>query len=294
MKTWFTEMGFPSGLAQVMVDAHKVCPLRIFIVDNSGSMSIQDGKVMVSGKTRKCSRWEELRETILFHGNVAAGTHAQIDFRLLNPAMGAPQLFTVGSSDPSSPETAAALTMLNNAMKSSPCGGTPLCHHVNQVAQIVRTYASEMAQRGHKAQLVICTDGQASDGNLGDALKVLQGLPINVCAKLCTDQDDVVDYYGDIDKNLEFSIDVLDDLKGEAKEIKRFNPWLTYGDPIQKAREFGIHHKLFDLIDERKFSLARSRTFAIFSLAPISPIRNPTSTRSKPSCAPPLQRSAKL
>ena len=29
------------------------------------------------------------------------------------------------------------------------------------------------------------------------------------------------------------------------------NPWLTYGLPLHRAREFGVRHKLFDLLDER-------------------------------------------
>ena len=45
---------------------------------------------------------------------------------------------------------------------------------------------------------------------------------------------------------------VLDDERGEAQEIYAFNPWLTYGPPLHRAREFGLKHRLFDLLDETR------------------------------------------
>ena len=264
MKTWFSEMGFPEGLAKIMVDAHNACPLRYFIVDNSGSMSIQDGNITVNGKQRRCSRWEELKETIMFHGRAAAGTHARIDFRLLNPPAGAPQMFTVGTNVPGSIEASNDLNVLAQAMNTSPAGGTPLCMHIRAVAQQIQQYSQQMAASGHRAVVVIATDGKCSDGDLGAALKTLERLPVNIVVRMCTDEDDVVDYYSDVDKNLEISVDVLDDLKGEAKEIRRVNPWFVYSDAIHKAREFGIHHKLFDLIDERAFSSSEVHAFCNF------------------------------
>ncbi len=45
-------------------------------------------------------------------------------------------------------------------------------------------------------------------------------------------------------------MDVLDDYFGEAKEVTNQNPWLTYGEPLHRLREWGIQLRELDLIDE--------------------------------------------
>ena len=34
----------------------------------------------------------------------------------------------------------------------------------------------------------------------------------------------------------------------------RMNPWLTYGEPLHRLREFGVTAKEMDMIDEAKLS----------------------------------------
>ena len=39
-------------------------------------------------------------------------------------------------------------------------------------------------------------------------------------------------YWNEIDEDLELDMDVLDDLEGEAAEVNEAQPWLTYGRPF--------------------------------------------------------------
>ena len=46
---------------------------------------------------------------------------------------------------------------------------------------------------------------------------------------------------------------------GEASEVTAANPWLTYGDPLHKLREFGASIKEMDLLDESALSSEQMR-----------------------------------
>lgn len=119
----------------------------------------------------------------------------------------------------------------------------------------------QLRAAGQKACVVIFTDGESSDGDIASAMRPLQTLPVWVVIRLCTDDDKVVEYWNNIDRVLELDMDVLDDLHGEAQEVTGNNPWLTYGEPLHRMREFGIHCKEMDLLDEAKLSLEQIRLF---------------------------------
>ena len=119
--------------------------------------------------------------------------------------------------------------------------------------------------QSHKVSLsdsqIIATDGESSDGDVAEALRPLQNLPVWVVVRLCTDDDKIVNYWNNIDKVLELDMDVLDDLFGEAAEVYENNKWLAYGEPMHRLREFGIPVKEIDLLDESVLSLDQIRCF---------------------------------
>jgi len=145
--------------------------------------------------------------------------------------------------------------------KASPSGVTPLSDHIYEIRRLVFNMAPQLDAQGCKVSIVLATDGLPTDtsGRGGreeintflEALKSLEGLPVWIVVRLCTDDSDVVEFYNDLDSQLELSVEVLDNYTSEAAEIHKKNPWLNYTLPLHRMREMGFQNRMFDLLDER-------------------------------------------
>lgn len=195
-----------------------------------------------------CSRWAELTDALRFHAQLAFDGKIASEFRFLNASTPLRIGFDLN-------ESREQLDAFLRICENSPNGGTPLCHHIQQVAREIEAAAPHLRATGQLACVIIATDGEASDGNVADALRPLKNLPAIIVLRLCTNEDKIVSYWNGIDDELELNMDVLDDLKGEAEEIYEVNPWLTYGEPLHRMREFGMTTKELDLLDEQKLSI---------------------------------------
>ena len=272
-----TAQGFPPGLARDIVNSTAAYPLRFWVVDNSGSMRSNDGNQILGEqnniKVVPCNRWTELQGTVDYHIDLAALLQVTTVFRMLNNpgAMAGPQEFSIADRSSSSSSSSGGgnqksldeeLQIAKSVIQNSePRGVTPLSEHLMEIRRRIEAVAPILQSTGQQAVIVLATDGLPSD-NQGissemckrqfiDALRSLQNLPVWLVVRLCTDDDDVVEYYNNLDQMLELPLEVIDDFFGEAREIHQVNKWLNYALPLHRCREMGYHHRIFDLLDER-------------------------------------------
>lgn len=275
------QQGYPIGLAREMGNSKATYPLRFWIVDNSGSMMTSDGhelrpkeKDPTMLEIHPCTRWKELQTTVEYHITLAKLLNTHTIFRLLNNPGTGPQEFRV--ADPDSPHDDGVAQALDVIRQATPVGVTPLAHHLNVIADRIRAVSSTLLRQSQKAAVIIATDGLPTDpqGHKSDAarqefigaLRELQTLPVWVVVRLCTDEEDVVDFYNDLDRFLESPLEVLDDFLAEASEIQRVNKWLNYTLPLHRCREMGYHHRIFDFLDEKELNMDEFRKFVVLLL----------------------------
>ncbi|EOD16195.1 hypothetical protein EMIHUDRAFT_124223, partial [Emiliania huxleyi CCMP1516] len=221
--------GFPPGLAFEMHKSSQAFPLRIWVVDNSGSMNAGGGSRIVKsgGKLARvgATRWQELGDAVVMAATVSETLGARTDFQLLNPTP-AGQTFSVcaggGSHLPVPAGVACDVPRLKQVMGDSPRGTTPLTEAVEKILANLSPAADKLRAHGQQVVVVLATDGLPNDASsFLAALQRLQRLPVWMVVRLCTDEDSVVDYWSNLDRSLEAPLEVLDDLKGEAEEIAK-------------------------------------------------------------------------
>lgn len=249
---FLNSQGYPPGLIQQCLNTMQKFPVRYFICDDSGSMMTADGNKMTPDHSRpghashhKCTRWEELCATVRYHTLLAQASGSFCEFKFLNgPTVEFPK-----------DVAGDGLAVLERTLNGSPGGGTPLCRAISEIEVQISAVADTLRRSGQQAVITILTDGEASDGDLATAMRPLQNLPVWVVVRLHTDQESVVNYWNDIDSELEVPMDVLDDIVSEAKEVKNHNKFLNYGEPLHRMREWGMHFKELDMLDEQVFTI---------------------------------------
>jgi hypothetical protein len=245
------EHSFPLGLAQRAIESAKTFPVRYWIVDNSGSMGFPDGQRLCQDSTGcfkvvKSTRWQELTDDIKAVAALSHTIRARTEFYPLNPVGANPPMIITGDS----PGEVAAVC----AGLGAPGGRTPLAETTERIVDKILTIAPSLLASGEKACVVIATDGKPdNEAAFQRAVERLLKLPVWLVFRLCTNDELVIDYYNELDGQLEAGVEVIDDMYGEALEIAQAgNSWLTYGPPMQVAREFGMKDQIFDLVDQTK------------------------------------------
>jgi hypothetical protein len=272
--------GFTSGLAEALSQNNLAFPLRVWVIDNSGSMNADDGHRIIPQSSKNdlkfvsCTRWAEIKDTVEYHSQLSMLRNAPTVFRLLNhPGVNVgTQQFVIAEKSYCSPsESIVDVQNASHIMnRVRPSGATPLIDRLIEIHDAVTEITPQLVNSGQKVALIIATDGLPTIGGrhnstvrnqFVETLRMFEGLPVWMVIRLCTDEDDVVEFYNELDEQLELSLEVLDDFVGEAKEVYSCNNWLNYALPLHRLRECGHHDKVFDMLDERKLSKGELRDF---------------------------------
>lgn len=271
--------GFTNGLVQILIQNNNDFPLRLWIIDNSGSMNTCDGQRIIPKSNMndhiifiKSTRWAELRDTVEYHSQMAAIRNAPTIFRFLNHPgvnLGTRQ-FSIAETLASSSTTEEVQNASNIMRRARPSGATPMIDRLLEIHEFLAGITPQFENKGGKVAVIITTDGLPTVGGrqnyavrsqFVETLRMFEDLPVWFVIRLCTEEEEVVKFYNELDEQLEFSLDVLSDFVSEAKEVYRFNKWLNYALPLHRIRECGYHDQLLDLLDERSLCAGELRDF---------------------------------
>jgi hypothetical protein len=163
VRNWreLVEEGFSMGLARALASKSDFA-FRTWIVDNSGSMLTGDGHRIVETSDRRVegqcvTRWEELRETVMYHAELALILQTPTRFQLLNDPgekVGKKE-FTVGNQGCNRLEE--MLVAKRFMQRTQPTGVTPLTTHVAHIEATIREMQAQLAASGERVAVVIAT-----------------------------------------------------------------------------------------------------------------------------------------
>ena len=132
-----------------------------------------------------------------------------------------PQQFTIDTSSNPTGNATLPHTAMEITKKARPGGCTPLTNHILAIHGEVEAMVPALRAHGQKVAIIIATAGLPTDDHgyggkehqqqFVQSLRMLEGLPVWVVIRLCTDEEDVVQFYNDLDQVLELSIEVLDE-----------------------------------------------------------------------------------
>lgn len=104
------------------------------------------------------------------------------------------------------------LQILLERFRSKPVTETPLCAQMEQIVAEIETFSPLLVQQRKQATIIVATDGEPSDGDLGEVLKKLRNHPVSIVVRVCTNDRSILEYWNSLDHELGLSLDVVDDL----------------------------------------------------------------------------------
>lgn len=262
--------GFPVGLASTLLKHTHDFPIRVWLVDNSGTMHHNDGHIVTQtseGKVEivKCSRWHEICTALCWHAELAAWVQTPMAIRFLNDPgvhVGPQQLGVSASKHHNSNEEVAALKAMLHKIR--PTGGTtPIHNHLQELVGPIEALLGELEQNQRKLVICVCTDSIPTDVDGTENPQMMENFfltlqqftewPVHVVIRLLTGEERVVQFYQQLTRN-DATLQVLDGYVNECRQVQSHNPWLHYGYPLHLCREQGIHSNVLETLAKRTLS----------------------------------------
>ena len=183
---------WPSGFAQLVRETRKQVAFRFVVVDNSRSMLKHDGHRIVYDRysmpfVEECSRYDEVAESTRVIATLAEAASLPTEVRLLNKTD--PVIVGVGRGNSSN--LSRVMTQLNQ----EPSGTTPMCRQLHDIIASLHSMERDLRSTNKIALLIIMTDCESTDGNIVDVLKPLEGMPLQIIIRMCTDERAVTEYW---------------------------------------------------------------------------------------------------
>ena len=219
LRQYIERIGLPEACITAIASMYEKMNARIWVVENSRAMQKKDSKLIKATanldrivKKEGVSRWEELSQCIDFHSKMAARCWIPTKFWLVNdPGKKTPKRFGLcwGKKDDVSAEldqvkdVVTALTLDTKV--------NPLTRQIRKIEDYLSKEATRLEERDEFVGVIVCTQGVPTDenGNKGSgvvkdfvkSLVSLSRLPVKIYFRLCTDDDDVIDFYHTLDIN---------------------------------------------------------------------------------------------
>ena len=246
--------------------------MKAIIHDNSGSMRQPDGAVLevkqngtiVSHEGK--FRYQEANQRTIMAVEQSIHDEQEISVYLLNPVNSTNQGEWVENEDfvtldkENYDEKKPYLEALLNPQNIH--GRTPLPDVTRKITTVAKQ-KYKTNKKNFKLTLIFNTDGEPNDPNAFEReLKTLiRAVPCVLIFNVITDDQHIVNYYDDVDMNLNKGneetcamIDTMDDYKSEAMQVFKQNPEFVYTLQIHKWRISGHDHIVLDMMDERPLS----------------------------------------
>lgn len=231
-----------------------------------------------------CTRWEELSITAVHHAELASVMPSRMTFRVLNdPGSVAAEGRDLSVGDSSSIN---AVDHLKEALhRSRPTGTSNITKHLTEMHPTVVSMAKKLANdnggssvassskaKKHLIGLLVCTDGRPTEENslasqkrarseFAKAIDLFRDLPVRITVRLSSDCRDAIGFFCHEDMTAALDecsiggqVEVLRSYAGEARDVQRHNPWMTYGLPLHRFRESCVRVEAIDRLSERPFS----------------------------------------